>query len=220
MLTFPWVSSSQTYNSLFDSIYTQVPGESLEVALDSVLAKTATVSGSDTAAMMAGDFYMKFYNASNYSAALKYAKEAIKHLEAAQNGGQAYAKTLHRLGVLLHKNEQSDKAIAAFQQVISLDAGLDRTVKAYCQIGKVYYDLGDYHQSATLYEQGLYLLEQQKVDKYYQGQALNLCGVYTRIEDPAFRKPHLALLRKLEHSDKSLPLSDARYHKLQNNFAN
>ncbi|MEL7146874.1 MAG: hypothetical protein AAFO69_10930, partial [Bacteroidota bacterium] len=220
LLMFSWVANSQTYYPLFDSVYRQVPTEKHAVVYDSIIKVTVREKGYETAALMSIDFCMKYYKAGQYTKALGYAQEAVASLEAAGKKNPLFAKTMFQVGVLQNKAGYSARAIATLQEVINADIDPNRTARAHCQIGAIYYDLADYYQAARFYQKGLFLLGPDKVNSYIQGQSLNLCGVYTRIEDASYREAHLTLLKKIEKSHESLPLKPLRYNLLQNNFAN
>ncbi|MFK7832989.1 MAG: CHAT domain-containing protein [Winogradskyella sp.] len=148
------------------------------------------------------DFYHKmsidFYRKKDYLSAIKFAKKEVdiglKVLDSL-----AYKNAIFNLGLFYYRNGNYYQAIEAYQKVID-SFNLDKkTLQSYCELGRSYQKLGDFHQALIYFEKGV------SQPKYFSNKELvinytNLSDFYDTYDTNIanFLKKKLKLLHRVD----------------------
>lgn len=180
----------------------------IEKEIDSTITQFTKENKLDSLAIYTRDLSIYYYKNKDYFNAIKYVKKelslGLQIIDTAR-----FKKSLFNLGFFYFKNKQFHNSIKTHQKVIDsfeIDA---RSYLSYCEIGRNYSELGDFHQAIIYYEKGL---EQPEL---FSGRNLsvnyrNLSSIYdlgdTNIKD--FLSKKFNLLQKIDSLNKIINPDD------------
>lgn len=195
----------QVKNLDFSSEYTQ-----LKTQVDSLLILGKSENNLEALTLLTGNFSVKEYREKHHEHAIYYGNLAVEYQKNQHLVDEDLALLLFRLALYHSRNNQIEEALRLYEEVISVDTAPTRTAQAYCQIGQIYGDRGDFYLAIQYYKNGIGLLEDQKAYGSLSRQYPNLAIVYDKIGTKE------SLLKELEVLDKTKALAaEIQFHPQQ-----
>ncbi|WP_299519434.1 CHAT domain-containing protein [Winogradskyella sp.] len=187
---------------------------------DSISSKLYKENKFDSLAKFAHDKSIEFYKRKDFTSAIKYAEIEVA-IGLRSLDSVAYKNALFNLGLFYLRNKNYYQSVATHQKVIDSFDIDKKTFQSYCELGRLYRRLGDFHQAVSYFEKGIseptYFAEKELIINYS-----NLLDVYdtynTNID--GFLEKKLNLLKKVDALIRSIKLDDFRVTNNEINFGN
>lgn len=216
-------ANSQSYSSLFDSLYQQ-NDENLALQLDSLISSQKSQYGEEEAAKMAHVFSIGYYNRrnfseSNLSLSLKYGLKEVTLYDKAGLKNKAFSKALYQVGFLYEEIDDYKSAISYHERVINFNIDPEYVARSYCKIGSCHDGLGDLYKALDYYNEGIFRLEELGNYRSLARNYINLAVVHSRIGTEKSLDLQLDILKKTEALQQYFPFSAGRFSRLQNMLA-
>ena len=122
--------------------------------IDSTLTYLKNNDKLDSLAYFAHNLSIDFFKKKDFINAIKYAKIEIGIGLKVQDS-ITYKNALFNLGLFYFRNKEFHNSIDTYRNVVNNFTIDNKTYLAYCEIGRNYSRLGDFHQAIFYYEKGL-----------------------------------------------------------------
>tara|TARA_R110002111_G_scaffold69471_4_gene112457 strand:- start:8616 stop:11267 length:2652 start_codon:yes stop_codon:yes gene_type:complete len=135
------------------SLYSQNDAKNT-TEIDSIITYLKNKNELDSLALFTHDLSISYYKKKDFLNAIKYAKIEVG-IGLKTQDSITYKNALFNLGLFYFRNKQFHNSINIYRKVVDSFSIDNKTHLAYCEIGRNYKKLGDFHQAIFYYEKGL-----------------------------------------------------------------
>ena len=174
----------------------------------------------DSLAKYAHKESLRYYSNQDYDNAIKFAKEEVD-IGLKVIDSSTYKNAIYNLAFFYYKNGNYYKSIAIHQKVIDSFPFDKKTLQSYCELGRNYRRLGDYHQAVLYFEKGTSKPEYFPIRELIVNYS-NLSDLYDSYETniQGFLEKKETLLRKIDSLIRIADVDDSRIVENEINFGN
>ena len=188
--------------------------------LDSIYTELSKSNKLDSLASFAHDLSIEFYVKKDFKNAIKFGQREV-NLGLNTLDSSTYKNALRNLGLFYYRNGNFYQSISTYQKVIDSFSKGKNTLQAYCELGRNYKRLGDFHQALIYFEKGV------SEPKYFSNKELltnysYLSDTYdsydTDIKD--FLKKKMILIKKIDSLNRLIKVDDYKIIDNEINYGN
>lgn len=208
------------YRQLSDSVYAIWPESDRATNYDALINDKAQNMGEEEAAILSHEISMTYYRNQDYPTALKYGQKEADYYQRIKLFNATYAQALYQCGIILEKISEFDSAMVYYKRIIEDNVDSSRTARAYCKMGYIYYEMGDFYKALDFYKRGINQLEVLEEYKYMINPCMYLSYVYQRINEKSYRRERFELINKLKMLQGKKKFNESRKANFHNIVAN
>lgn len=214
--------NAQDLYAYYESLWSldNVTTVGVEKEVDSLLSVSENRGEELQSIKIAHEFSKRLYKEDLYEKGIYYVTYEISRYQKLGLKNDQYAKALYNLGLFYALVEDFEKAIISYKGVIAVNKDEYSKAKAFCQLGKYYYQKGDFFRSNDYYEQGLFVLEKFDRKKLLIKKYIDYSHVLFEIGSKSSLDKMLAVLEKANRLfDLTSDYSSRDYYTLNNDYA-